>query len=94
MPSYDDDDDDREEEDMMDGGDENENEEEEGEEELPQQVMDLADAHVPTSMKGIRACKRCGLLKTVDQFINEGCENCPFLEMVRLVGYRARYITR
>jgi Spt4/RpoE2 zinc finger len=52
------------------------------EEELPQQVMELADAPVPTSLKGIRACKRCGLLKTVDQFINEGCENCSFLEMV------------
>ena len=55
----------------------------EGEEELPQHVMDLADAPVPTNTKGIRACKRCGLLKTLDQFINDGCENCPFLEMVR-----------
>ena len=50
--------------------------------ELPQQLVDLADAPVPTSTKGIRACKRCGLLKTVEQFIDEGCENCPFLEMV------------
>ena len=53
-----------------------------GEEEVPQQVADLANAVTPTSMKGIRACKRCGILKTLDQFINEGCENCPFLEMV------------
>lgn len=55
---------------------------EEEEEELPQQVADLAQASVPTSLRGIRACKRCGILKTMDQFVNEGCENCPFLDMV------------
>ena len=55
----------------------------EGEEEIPQQVAELAQASVPSALRGIRACKRCGLLKTLDQFINEGCENCPFLEMVR-----------
>jgi transcription elongation factor SPT4 len=57
--------------------------EEEGEEEqVPQQVADLADASVPNQLRGIRACKRCGILKTLDQFINDGCENCPFLDMV------------
>ena len=65
-------------------GEEEEPEEgdEEGEE-LPQQVAELAQAPVPNALRGIRACKRCGLLKTLDQFINEGCENCPFLDMVR-----------
>lgn len=58
-------------------------EQEEGDEELPQQVAELAQAPVPNALRGIRACKRCGLLKTLDQFINEGCENCPFLDMVR-----------
>lgn len=59
-------------------------EEDEGEgEEVPQNIADLAQASAPSSIKGIRACKRCGILKTLDQFINEGCENCPFLEMVR-----------
>jgi Spt4/RpoE2 zinc finger len=64
--------------------DENERdmEEEEEEEQLPQQVADLAEASVPNRLRGIRACKRCGILKTLDQFINEGCENCPFLDMV------------
>jgi transcription elongation factor SPT4 len=57
--------------------------EEEEEEGVPQQVADLAQASVPQSMRGIRACKRCGILKTLDQFVNEGCENCPFLDMVR-----------
>eukprot|EP00536_Pseudo-nitzschia_multiseries_P015306 jgi/Psemu1/311932/fgenesh1_kg.855_\ len=54
----------------------------EEEQETPQQVLDLAEASVPNSIRGIRACKRCGILKTLDQFINEGCENCPFLDMV------------
>jgi len=42
------------------------------EEEVPQQVADLAEASVPNAIKGIRACKRCGILKTLEQFINEG----------------------
>ena len=57
-------------------------EEEEEESGVPQQVAELAEASVPQAMRGIRACKRCGILKTLDQFINEGCENCPFLDMV------------
>mmetsp|Transcript_19347 Transcript_19347/g.39721 ORF Transcript_19347/g.39721 Transcript_19347/m.39721 type:complete len:128 (-) Transcript_19347:637-1020(-) len=52
------------------------------EEQVPQQVADLAEASVPNSIRGIRACKRCGILKTMDQFINDGCENCPFLDMI------------
>lgn len=60
---------------------------EEGEEEVPEQIAELAQASVPSSLKGIRACKRCGILKTVDQFINEGCENCPFLDMVCTTHY-------
>jgi transcription elongation factor SPT4 len=56
---------------------------EEEEEDVPQQVADLAQASVPTSVRTIRACKRCGILKTVEQFVNDGCENCPFLDMVR-----------
>ena len=53
----------------------------EEEEDVPQQVAELANASVPTNMRGIRACKRCGLLKNFEQFINDGCDNCPFLEM-------------
>ena len=56
----------------------------EGEEDdIPQGIRELAESSAPTSMRGIRACKRCGILKTLDQFVNEGCENCPFLDMVR-----------
>lgn len=61
--------------------DDERDEEEEGDEELPQQVADLANASVPTNLKAIRACKRCGILKTQGQFYEEGCENCPFLDM-------------
>lgn len=55
--------------------------EEEEEEELPPQVKELANSIAPSSMKGIRACKRCGMLKTMEQFLNDGCDNCPFLDM-------------
>ncbi|GAX26619.1 transcription elongation factor SPT4 [Fistulifera solaris] len=56
-------------------------EDERYDDEVPQQVADLASASVPLNLKTIRACKRCGLLKTQGQFYDEGCENCPFLEM-------------
>jgi len=67
---------------MSNDGDERE--EGEGEEdEMQPQLADLQNASVPNQLRGIRACKRCGLLKTLDQFIDEGCDNCPFLDMVR-----------
>jgi hypothetical protein len=50
---------------------------------LPPKVAELAEASVPTSLKGVRACMRCGIIKTLDQFLEYGCENCPFLDMVR-----------
>ena len=56
------------------------------EEDLPPAIAELSQASAPTSLRGIRACKRCGILKTLDQFLNEGCENCPFLDIVRFVG--------
>jgi transcription elongation factor SPT4 len=45
------------------------------------QVAELANATVPNNVRTIRACKRCGLLKTQEQFYDDGCENCPFLDM-------------
>ena len=44
--------------------------------EVPQQVADLAEASVPNAIRGIRACKRCGILKTLEQFINDGTFTC------------------
>ena len=61
---------------------EDDRDEESGGEELPEVVANLIDATVPSELKGIRACKRCGILKTLDQFMTQGCENCPFLDMV------------
>lgn len=43
-------------------------------------LLELENAPVPDKVKGIRACMRCGLLKTYEQFM-EGCDNCPFLQM-------------
>ena len=31
---------------------------------------------VPTSVKQLRACKKCHLVKTYEQFMQIGCENC------------------
>ncbi len=31
---------------------------------------------VPTSTKQLRACKKCQLVKTYEQFMQVGCENC------------------
>lgn len=29
----------------------------------------------------LRACLRCTLIKSFDQFVDEGCENCPFMHL-------------
>lgn len=39
-------------------------------------------AETPDSLTNLRACKRCGLVKAVNQFYDNGCENCPFFDMV------------
>jgi transcription elongation factor SPT4 len=31
--------------------------------------------------KSMRCCVACRLVKTLDQFYDQGCDNCPFLEM-------------
>jgi len=38
-------------------------------------------AEIPQSMSGLRACLGCSLIKTFEQFVDSGCENCSFLEM-------------
>ncbi|PIN22097.1 Transcription elongation factor SPT4 [Handroanthus impetiginosus] len=39
-------------------------------------------AQIPTSFgHELRACLRCRLVKTYDQFRDSGCENCPFFQM-------------
>jgi transcription elongation factor SPT4 len=55
--------------------------EEEDDDGVPVQVAELANASVPNNLKTIRACKRCGLLKSQEQFYEDGCENCVFLGM-------------
>ncbi|CAH1111226.1 unnamed protein product [Psylliodes chrysocephalus] len=37
---------------------------------------------VPKDLRGLRACLVCSLIKSFDQFENEGCDNCDeFLRM-------------
>merc|ERR1712216_461491 len=36
---------------------------------------------VPSDLKKLRACLRCYLIKTGTQFLQDGCENCPFLHL-------------
>ncbi|KAL1337912.1 hypothetical protein AAHE18_10G172400 [Arachis hypogaea] len=44
--------------------------------------MASAPAQIPTSFgHELRACLRCRLVKTYDQFRESGCENCPFFKM-------------
>ncbi|KAH0451711.1 transcription elongation factor SPT4 homolog 2 [Dendrobium catenatum] len=49
---------------------------------LPDEERGASFAQIPTSFgHELRACLRCRLVKTYDQFRESGCENCPFLEM-------------
>ncbi|CAK9170299.1 unnamed protein product [Ilex paraguariensis] len=44
--------------------------------------MGSAAAQIPTSFgQELRACLRCRLVKTYDQFRESGCENCAFFKM-------------
>mmetsp|Transcript_32704 Transcript_32704/g.80103 ORF Transcript_32704/g.80103 Transcript_32704/m.80103 type:complete len:118 (-) Transcript_32704:35-388(-) len=36
---------------------------------------------VPTELKNWRACKVCGLIKTFSSFVQNGCDNCPYLQL-------------
>lgn len=39
-------------------------------------------ASAPTEWgKGLRCCVPCQLVKTFEQFYEQGCENCPYLAM-------------
>mmetsp|Transcript_6897 Transcript_6897/g.14362 ORF Transcript_6897/g.14362 Transcript_6897/m.14362 type:complete len:149 (+) Transcript_6897:113-559(+) len=52
-----------------------------GEENSAMSILALY-GQTPDSMKGLRACKRCGMIRSLAQFYDEGCPNCPFLEML------------
>ncbi|CAM9715785.1 unnamed protein product [Ectocarpus fasciculatus] len=43
--------------------------------------MDVIHADIPDEYKHARACLRCTLVKTFEQFYENGCENCDFLDM-------------
>ena len=44
----------------------------------------LPEAYAPAPAeftRNLRCCVTCRLVKTLDQFYEQGCENCGFLEM-------------
>ena len=38
-------------------------------------------AAVPNSLKKLRACVKCKLIKTAEQFLEKGCDNCFDIEI-------------
>jgi len=42
----------------------------------------FAAAPMDTSSRNTRACIRCGLVKTFDQFFESGCDNCVSVPML------------
>lgn len=46
------------------------------------QPVDVDSRVVPLEIaqSKLRACMSCSLIKTVNQFNEDGCENCPFLK--------------
>ena len=41
----------------------------------------MADS-IPKDLRGLRACLSCSLIKTMEQFESDGCDNCDsFLHM-------------
>jgi len=43
---------------------------------VAQSSVSLKDAVIPNSYKKLRACKTCRLVKSDDQFLKDGCDNC------------------
>ena len=39
----------------------------------------MASVVIPKDLKRLRCCLRCHLIKNMDQFVGDGCENCPEL---------------
>ena len=36
---------------------------------------------VPKDLRQLRACLNCSMIKSFDQFENDGCDNCDFLHL-------------
>ncbi|CAD5225729.1 unnamed protein product [Bursaphelenchus okinawaensis] len=39
----------------------------------------LSDAHIPTDLRGLRACLLCSIIKSAEMFERQGCDNCEGL---------------
>lgn len=44
-----------------------------------QKLEIMASVVIPRDLKRLRCCLRCHLIKNTDQFVSDGCENCPEL---------------
>ena len=42
---------------------------------------EVPQAEAPKSLRDMVACRRCYLVKSFEQFLDDGCENCQFLKM-------------
>lgn len=43
--------------------------------------QEIIGAGAPSDMKSLRCCIPCRLVKSFEQFYEEGCENCVYLQM-------------
>lgn len=43
----------------------------------------MAIETLPRDLRGLRACLVCSLIKTIDQFENDGCDNCDRFLMLK-----------
>eukprot|EP00933_Yihiella_yeosuensis_P021239 TRINITY_DN1685_c0_g1_i1.p1 TRINITY_DN1685_c0_g1~~TRINITY_DN1685_c0_g1_i1.p1 ORF type:complete len:191 (-),score=45.93 TRINITY_DN1685_c0_g1_i1:273-845(-) len=43
--------------------------------------LDAVKQHLPDGMKNLRACLKCRLILTKEQYFQTGCPNCPDLQM-------------
>jgi hypothetical protein len=48
---------------------------------------------LPSSMRNVRACLLCSLVKTVDQFEADGCDNCEQVLMLKHDDQRVSVIS-
>jgi len=60
--------------------DEEEDDEEEEEEEEEEEDGQNTYAELPQATKGLRACRKCRLIKEFSQFVERGCDNCRQFE--------------
>lgn len=49
--------------------------------------MSHQNISTPNSLKKLRACTQCHLVKPEDQFIKEGCDNCKSIKLTEISDF-------